>query len=75
MCSHVTDTPAAALLLRMATRHDHGGTPEMNDQRDLEGLSAPVTGAASGIGKAAADGGRTVGPAGTAQDPGRATLA
>jgi hypothetical protein len=47
----------------------------MNDQRDLEGLSAPVTGAASGIGKAAADGGRTVGPAGTAQDPGRATLA
>jgi hypothetical protein len=35
----------------------------MNDQRDLEGLSAPVTGAASGIGKAAADGGRTVGPA------------
>ena len=54
MCSHVTDTPAAALLRKMAIRRDHGGTPEMNDQRDLAGLSALVTGATSGIGKAAA---------------------
>ena len=29
--------------------------PGMNDQRDLEGLSALVTGATSGIGKAAAE--------------------
>lgn len=27
----------------------------MNDQRDLEGLSALITGASSGIGKATAD--------------------
>src|SRR2546430_97265 len=29
MCSQVTDTPAAALLRKMATRHDHEGIPDM----------------------------------------------
>src|SRR5246127_4079048 len=60
MCSQVTDTSAAALRRMMVTRHEREGNPEMNgpgvnDQRDLEGLSALVTGATSGIGRAAAE--------------------
>jgi pimeloyl-ACP methyl ester carboxylesterase len=35
MCSHVTDTPAAALLRKMVTRHDHEGTPEMNARPNI----------------------------------------
>ena len=34
-CSHVTDTPAAALLRRMVIRHDHEGTPEMNARPNI----------------------------------------
>jgi pimeloyl-ACP methyl ester carboxylesterase len=35
MCSHVTDTPAAALLRKMVIRHDHEGTPEMNARPNI----------------------------------------
>jgi hypothetical protein len=35
MCSHVTDTPAAALLCKMATRCDQEGIPEMNTRPNI----------------------------------------
>ena len=35
MCSHVTDTPAAALLRKMATRYDHEGIPQMNARPNI----------------------------------------
>src|SRR5260221_14493158 len=35
MCSHVTDTPAAASRRKMATRHDHERTPEMNARPNI----------------------------------------
>src|SRR5271169_2182268 len=35
MCSHVADTPAAASRRKMATTHDHEGTPEMNTRPNI----------------------------------------
>jgi len=35
MCSHDADTPAAASLRKMATRHGHEGTPEMNARPNI----------------------------------------
>jgi pimeloyl-ACP methyl ester carboxylesterase len=35
MCSHVTDTPAAPLLRKMATRHNHEGIREMNARPNI----------------------------------------
>src|SRR6201987_1660364 len=59
MCSQVTDTrprPCSARWPQDTTaKGPEMNVPGMNDQRDLEGLSALVTGATSGIGKAAAE--------------------
>src|ERR1700733_5193909 len=64
MCSHVSDTPVAAPVRKMASRSGQREAlvssanlegPEMDEQRDLEGVSALVTGASSGIGRAAAE--------------------
>jgi hypothetical protein len=35
MCSHHADTPAAASLRKMATRHDHDGISEMNARPNI----------------------------------------
>src|ERR1700729_4556226 len=52
MCSHCSDTQAgpALSMVEVISRKGHA----MDMQRDLEGLSALVTGATSGIGEAAA---------------------
>src|ERR1700751_1212047 len=59
MCSQVTDTrprPCSARWPQDTTaKGPEMNVPGMNDQRDLEGLSALVTGATSGIGRAAAE--------------------
>lgn len=59
MCSHVADTPAAAPVRTMASRpcprRDYEMNSAPNEQRDLEGVRALVTGATSGIGRAAAE--------------------
>src|ERR1700756_365915 len=59
MCSQVTDTrprPCSARWPQDTTaKGSEMSVPGMNDQRDLEGLSALVTGATSGIGRAVAE--------------------
>src|SRR6201982_2860842 len=59
MCSQVTDTrprPCSARWPQDTTaKGPEMNVPGRNDQRDLEGLSALVTGATSGIGRAAAE--------------------